>query len=58
MADALKGLFGKDGRRLMVNSSRGIIFSSKADNAAAYFADVRAAAQTLRDALKAVAFDA
>ncbi|MEA4911049.1 MAG: orotidine-5'-phosphate decarboxylase [Oscillospiraceae bacterium] len=51
----LKGLFGKDGRRLMVNSSRGIIFPGHADNAADYFADVRAAAQTLRDALWAAA---
>ncbi len=53
----LKGIFGKNGRRLMINSSRGIIFSSKADNPADYFADVRAAAQKLRDELAAVAFE-
>lgn len=49
--DSLKGLFGANGRRLLVNSSRGIIFAGlgKPD----YFSEVRKSALTLRDALRA-----
>jgi orotidine-5'-phosphate decarboxylase len=51
----LAGLFGKGGRRLIVNSSRGIIFAGQANNEAEYFVEVRAAAVKLRDELWAVA---
>jgi orotidine-5'-phosphate decarboxylase len=51
----LRGLFGTNGRRLLANSSRGIIFASQATEATAYFADVRRAAETLRDKLQEIA---
>ena len=47
--DDLVGLFGKNGRRLMMNSSRGIIFASKADNEADYLRETRETALALRD---------
>jgi len=43
------GTFGKDGKRLFVNSSRGIIFAGEGKTD--YFGQVRSAAQTLRDQL-------
>lgn len=48
--DALTGVFGKEGKRLLVNSSRGIIFAGvgKKD----YFGAVRTAAVDLRDQLR------
>jgi orotidine-5'-phosphate decarboxylase len=45
----VKGLFGKNGKRMVVNSSRGIIFAG--EGKADYFAGVREAAQKLRDEL-------
>jgi orotidine-5'-phosphate decarboxylase len=51
----LQGLFGHQGRRLIINSSRGIIFASSATTAAAYCRDVRAAAQNLRQQLLKIA---
>jgi orotidine-5'-phosphate decarboxylase len=51
----LAGLFGLNGLRLLVNSSRGIIFASQSTNPAAYFADVRQAALNLRDQLREAA---
>lgn len=52
-ADSLKGLFGTHKKRLIANSSRGIIFAGvgKAD----YFKEVRSAATTLQHALETVA---
>ncbi len=50
-ASDLKGLFGKNNRRLIANSSRGIIFSSPATTQEIYFQDVREAAKKLRDEL-------
>lgn len=47
--DVLKGLFGKDNQRLLVNSSRGIIFAGEGKDD--YFQHVRTAALTLRDKL-------
>jgi len=52
---ALSGLFGRDRQRLIVNSSRGIIFASLADNEQAYFDDVRTAVVRLRDELQTIA---
>ncbi|MDR0463068.1 MAG: orotidine-5'-phosphate decarboxylase [Pseudomonadales bacterium] len=49
--EVLKGLFGSNGKRLMVNSSRGIIFASQADNAEQYFSEVRQAASDLQNTL-------
>ena len=51
----LKGLFGENGRSLLVNSSRGVIFASAADNEKEYRKDVRNAALTLRDQLLVIA---
>jgi orotidine-5'-phosphate decarboxylase len=51
----LAGLFGANGQRLIVNSSRGIIFSSKAVQEDLYFQDVRQNAVKLRDGLRQVA---
>ena len=49
----LQGLFGTNGRRLIVNSSRGIIFASQAKNEQEYFTEVgRAAAALHGDLLK------
>jgi orotidine-5'-phosphate decarboxylase len=53
-AKDLQGLFGAGGKRLIVNSSRGIIFNSRADNAADYYADARQNALALRDELNEV----
>lgn len=47
---SLKGLFGTDGRRLLVNSSRGIIFAG--EGKIDYFQAVRQAAMNLRDQLR------
>lgn len=47
--DALKGLFGHGGKRLFVNSSRGIIFAG--EGKADYFAAVRTAAHALQSSL-------
>ncbi|MDR1874333.1 MAG: orotidine-5'-phosphate decarboxylase [Synergistaceae bacterium] len=52
---ALDGLFGNGGRRLLVNSSRGVIFAGVAENDADYRRSVRSAAQTLRERLLAMA---
>lgn len=48
-AQSLSGLFGRNGQRLFVNSSRGIIFAGESQPD--YFAAVRDAAKTLRDEL-------
>ncbi len=47
--DDVKGVFGKNGRRLFVNSSRGIIFAGEGKRD--YFGSVRASAIALRDQL-------
>ena len=52
---ALEGLFGKENRRLLVNSSRGIIFMSSAEDEENYRKDVKNAALTLRNQLLAIA---
>lgn len=49
-AEDVIGLFGKDGKRMLVNSSRGIIFAGEGKSD--YFASVRAAALSLRDQLR------
>jgi orotidine-5'-phosphate decarboxylase len=54
-AEDLRGLFGTNGRRLLVNSSRGIIFAGLDEKAADYFAKVRDAAKSLRDELWEIA---
>ncbi len=46
----LKGVFGKDGQRLLVNSSRGIIFAG--ENKPDYFVAVKESAQQLRNTLR------
>jgi orotidine-5'-phosphate decarboxylase len=48
------GLFGADGRRLLVNGSRGSIFSSSAGGEAQYRQEVRFAAQELAGRLHAL----
>lgn len=45
-AESLRGLFGIHGKRLIVNSSRGILFAGKGSKD--YFSEVRKAADTLR----------
>ncbi len=47
--EVLKGLFGKNGKRLFVNSSRGIIFAG--EGSADYFQAVRSAAMQLQKEL-------
>lgn len=49
-AEDVIGLFGKHGKRMLVNSSRGIIFAG--EEKPDYFAAVRAAAHALRDQLR------
>lgn len=49
---AVKGLFGKDRKRLFVNSSRGIIFAGEGQPD--YFVAVRQAAEQLRDQLRQI----
>ena len=48
----LKGLFGLKGERLIVNSSRGIIFAGQ--NEKNYFNEVRSAAKKLKEELKEI----
>ncbi len=50
----LKGLFGKQGKRLIINSSRGIIFASN-KNDPTYFDEVRQSAINLEKQLQEVA---
>jgi orotidine-5'-phosphate decarboxylase len=50
----LAGLFGTGRRRLLVNSSRGIIFSSSADNESKYRQEVGLAAQGLVERLRII----
>lgn len=50
-AQSLAGIFGKNGQRLFVNSSRGIIFAGEGKEN--YFDHVAQAAKTLRDELHA-----
>jgi orotidine-5'-phosphate decarboxylase len=45
----LKGLFGKNHKRLIVNSSRGIIFAGKSGDT--YFDDVQKSAENIKDLL-------
>lgn len=47
--NVLKGLFGKDNQRLLVNSSRGIIFAGEGKQD--YFSEVRNAAMQLKNSL-------
>jgi orotidine-5'-phosphate decarboxylase len=49
VTDLSSKLFGKQGKRLLVNSSRGIIFAGENDDD--YFGAVRQAAVLLRDSL-------
>jgi orotidine-5'-phosphate decarboxylase len=51
----LAGLFGLNGRRLLVNSSRGVIFSSSADDGVKYKQEVRLIAKELIKQLRVVA---
>jgi orotidine-5'-phosphate decarboxylase len=51
---ALRGFFGRDGRRLLANSSRGIIFASSGANEHDYRRDVRMAAKNLVEQLQSV----
>lgn len=51
--DVLKGLFGKDNQRLLVNSSRGIIFAGEGKKD--YFGAVRKAAEDLKISLEQIA---
>ncbi len=51
----LVGVFGKESKRLIVNSSRGIIYAGKHKPTETYFQFVRQAAQKLRQELKSVA---
>jgi orotidine-5'-phosphate decarboxylase len=53
-ASDLKGLFGRDGRRLLANSSRGVIFASAANDESGYRRDVRAATENLVEQLRSV----
>ncbi len=48
--DGLRGVFGKDGQRLLVNSSRGIIFAG--EGVKDYFDAVRQTAESLHDRLR------
>jgi orotidine-5'-phosphate decarboxylase len=48
----LAGLFGLNGRRLLVNSSRGVIFSSSADYGVKYRQEVGVAARELVERLR------
>lgn len=50
--DVLKGLFGNNNQRLLVNSSRGIIFAGEGKKD--YFAEVRNAAKQLKNSLLAL----
>jgi len=50
----LRGLFGAQGKRLIVNSSRGIIFASK-KNDESYFNEVKMSAFDLKNKLQGVA---
>lgn len=50
--ESLRGLFGKDGGRLLVNSSRGIIFAGEGKDD--YMSEVRNAAMSLRDMLRII----
>jgi orotidine-5'-phosphate decarboxylase len=52
-ATVLKGLFGTNGQRLLVNSSRGIIFAGEGKKD--YFGEVRTAALNLRNQLTFIA---
>ena len=55
-ANDLVGLFGENKRRLIANSSRGIIFASQSQNEEVYFQEVKQAAQKLQaDLLEASA---
>lgn len=55
-ASDLIGLFGENKQRLIVNSSRGIIFASQSQNEKVYFQEIRQAAQKLQaDLLEAAA---
>jgi orotidine-5'-phosphate decarboxylase len=54
-AEDLTGLFGTNKQRLIVNSSRGIIFENEATTEDLYFQNVRAKAEKLRNDLLAVA---
>lgn len=49
---SLKGLFGTEGKRLLVNSSRGVIFAGEGKKD--YFGGVRQAAIALRDQLREI----
>ena len=50
--DSVKGLFGTNGQRLLVNSSRGIIFAGEGSTTSQeYFAKVKSAAEALRETL-------
>lgn len=51
----LKDIFGKDGKRLLVNSSRGIIFPETHKRGHAYFEDVRKNAMILQKKLLEIA---
>jgi orotidine-5'-phosphate decarboxylase len=51
----LAGLFGLNGRRLLVNSSRGVIFASSADDGVKYKQEIRLAAQELIERLRVAA---
>ncbi|MBI2405155.1 orotidine-5'-phosphate decarboxylase, partial [Candidatus Gottesmanbacteria bacterium] len=51
-AEDIIGVFGKDGKRLLVNSSRGIIFAGEGKRD--YFAAVRDAAVLLQDQLQLI----
>lgn len=50
----LQGLFGNNGQRLIVNSSRGIIFSSSATDQDTYFSEIRSNALSLKNELLTV----
>ena len=50
----LRSLFDKNGRRLLVNSSRGIIFAGSSCKDRDYFVEVRNAAVKLRDELRLI----
>jgi len=52
----LRGVFGKRGKRLIVNSSRGIIYAGNNESSTTYFNLVRDAAQKLRQELKNIAY--
>lgn len=49
--DDLKGVFGKNNKRLLVNSSRGIIFSSNKNTHDSYFQEVKKNAELFRKKL-------